>query len=259
MRHSKSAVALILSLWMLSFAAEPRAESLNELVRAIQEELIDAGLDPGEPDGRMGPQTRRAIRQFQASRNIPATGFLDRSTQDALGVEVPEVTIPSGTRIQVRLGDTLDSATARPGDQFSMIVTETPGVEGGIPRGAAVSGVVRSVERAQRPQKGGRLELDAVRIRSGAFDAALQGHVTAVGESLEGKGSAREDAAKIGIGAGAGGVLGAILGGKKGAVAGVLIGAGGVFVATKGEQVRLERESPLLVELVRDLRIPAIQ
>jgi peptidoglycan hydrolase-like protein with peptidoglycan-binding domain len=259
MRHPKFAVALVFSLLMLSFGVEPRGGSLNDLVRTIQEELIDAGVDPGEPDGRMGPQTRRAIRQFQAARDIPATGFLDRSTQEALGVEVPEVTIASGTRIQVRLGDTLDSATARTGDQFSMIVTEAVGAEGGIPRGAAVSGVVRLVESARRPQKGGRLELDAVRIRSGAFDAPLQGHVTAVGEALEGEGSAREDAAKIGIGAGAGGVLGAILGGKKGAVAGVLIGAGGVFVATKGEQVRLERESPLLVELVRDLRIPAIQ
>ena len=44
---------------------------------------------------------------------------------------------------------------------------------------------------------------------------------------------------KIGIGAGAGAILGAILGGAKGAIAGILIGGGGTIAATEGKDVEL--------------------
>lgn len=233
----------------------------SEIVRTIQQKLLDAGFDPGAADGFMGPRTRQALRQFQAAHNLTASGYVDEPTQRELGVEVPDVVVPAGTRIAVRLGSQLDSGTARAGDEFMMTVAQTVsiGPEGGIPRGAVISGVVREAESAERPQQGGRLELGATAIRSGSFESPLRGHVTAQGESLEGEGSLKEDLKKIGIGAGAGAAIGAILGGKRGALAGVLIGGGGVFLGTKGEQVRLERETPLLVELTSDLTVPAVQ
>ncbi len=64
---------------------------------------------------------------------------------------------------------------------------------------------------------------------------------------------------KIGIGAGAGGILGAILGGGKGALAGILIGGGGTIAATEGKDVdlpvgtvlRVRMDAPLTLRSVR--------
>lgn len=45
-----------------------------------------AGFDPGPPDGTLGPKTREALRRYQHTKGLPATGELDAPTLDALGV-----------------------------------------------------------------------------------------------------------------------------------------------------------------------------
>lgn len=56
--------------------------NLNPLTRGvIEQRLSQLGLDPGAQDGKFDDLTRRAIRQFQRSRNLDPTGFL---TQAAL-------------------------------------------------------------------------------------------------------------------------------------------------------------------------------
>ncbi len=46
-------------------------------VRQLQMDLASLGFDVGEPDGIVGPATRRALSQFQASRERIADGHLD--------------------------------------------------------------------------------------------------------------------------------------------------------------------------------------
>ena len=53
-------------------------------VRGVQQKLKDAGYDPGNIDGKMGPQTKAALKQFQQAQNLPATGRLDSQTMAAL-------------------------------------------------------------------------------------------------------------------------------------------------------------------------------
>ena len=53
-------------------------------VRRVQERLKAAGFDPGAPDGTLGPKTRDALRRYQHTRGLPATGELDEPTLDAL-------------------------------------------------------------------------------------------------------------------------------------------------------------------------------
>ncbi len=43
----------------------------------LQSRLTNMGFQPGEPDGVVGEQTRRAIRQFQKSVALPADGYPD--------------------------------------------------------------------------------------------------------------------------------------------------------------------------------------
>ena len=55
----------------------------------VQEGLQAAGFDPGVADGMFGPRTRAAIRNWQASRGAPATGYLDGASAAALRPSAP--------------------------------------------------------------------------------------------------------------------------------------------------------------------------
>ncbi|MGF1551585.1 MAG: peptidoglycan-binding domain-containing protein [Paracoccaceae bacterium] len=61
-------------------AATPAVANDHEDVRAAQEALAAAGLDPGAADGLMGPQTRAAIAAWQVRAGLEPTGVLDGPT-----------------------------------------------------------------------------------------------------------------------------------------------------------------------------------
>lgn len=51
-----------------------------ETVKGMQTALNERGHDAGEPDGRIGPATRSALRAFQQSAGLVADGHPDRQT-----------------------------------------------------------------------------------------------------------------------------------------------------------------------------------
>jgi peptidoglycan hydrolase-like protein with peptidoglycan-binding domain len=55
----------------------PRHEPVlsREERRELQELLLKRGFDGGEPTGRLGPKSRAAIRDFQASIGLVPDGF----------------------------------------------------------------------------------------------------------------------------------------------------------------------------------------
>ena len=55
-------------------------------IRHVQTVLIEKGFDIGEPDGRLGPRTRRALMAFQRQQGFQASGQIDSRTMTALGV-----------------------------------------------------------------------------------------------------------------------------------------------------------------------------
>jgi hypothetical protein len=58
----------------------------KDKVKEVQEALKGNGFDPGTADGVIGPKTNQAIRDFQKSKNLQATGRIDERTASALGV-----------------------------------------------------------------------------------------------------------------------------------------------------------------------------
>ena len=56
-------------------------------VRQAQEKLMSEGINPGAVDGRLGPQTRQGLQEFQRSNGLEATGQLDAETVAALGLD----------------------------------------------------------------------------------------------------------------------------------------------------------------------------
>lgn len=70
-------------------ASLPAVESApsRSQIRGLQQGLAQAGFDPGEPDGMLGPATRAALRAWQQANDRVADGYADRDTLSALGVD----------------------------------------------------------------------------------------------------------------------------------------------------------------------------
>jgi peptidoglycan hydrolase-like protein with peptidoglycan-binding domain len=55
-------------------------------IEAVQQALKDKGHDPGDIDGRMGPKTTAALRDFQKKEGLSPTGRVDFRTAEKLGL-----------------------------------------------------------------------------------------------------------------------------------------------------------------------------
>ena len=154
------------------------------------------------------------------------------------------VTLPAGSTLPIRITQTLDSATAQPGDSFSGSVATDIIADGMvlIPRGASVNGRVSEVHEAGH-FKGSSLltvELTGVSTHGERISLATEPY------SVQGKGRGKNTAVKTGVGAAAGAVLGGIFGGGKGAAIGAAAGGGtgaAINGVTRGEQVQIPSES----------------
>jgi len=78
----------VLAVWL---SAQPAAAQDSETTLrrnvAWQIALDRIGFSPGLIDGRIGPKTEIATREFQRVRGLPATGKLDAATAEKLGVQ----------------------------------------------------------------------------------------------------------------------------------------------------------------------------
>lgn len=62
------------SKWRETGPPDAPSQARADLVFEVQRELIDAGFDPGAPDGLMGPKTKNAIEAYQRARALPVDG-----------------------------------------------------------------------------------------------------------------------------------------------------------------------------------------
>jgi hypothetical protein len=62
----------------------------QEEIRELQIALNEKGFSVGEPDGRLGPRTNRALMEFQQRQGLQATGHIDQRTVQALGINIRE-------------------------------------------------------------------------------------------------------------------------------------------------------------------------
>jgi len=65
--------------------AAKKAEIQQNIVYGIQAALKSKGYNPGKLDGKMGPNTAKALKAFQSSRGLPV-GVLSKDTFRALGL-----------------------------------------------------------------------------------------------------------------------------------------------------------------------------
>ena len=153
--------------------------------------------------------------------------------------EYKEVTLPSGTTLRLDLKSAVASDSSKVEDTVRAALRQPVVVDGQtvLPVGTELVGTVTDVERSGRVKGLARV---AYRFSSLRHDSERYDIKTAA-IAHEAEPTKKKDAVKIGIGAGAGAAIGAILGGGDGAAKGAAIGGAGgtgVVLATRGEEVR---------------------
>jgi hypothetical protein len=161
-------------------------------------------------------------------------------------------TIPVGTELDVRLQSPLSSRTARVEQRFeaTTVVDLESGRDVVIPAGSTVRGFVSSVKQAGRIDRTGSLTLSFDELVVAQRMSRLRASVV---KALDPK--VTDDAARIGVGAAVGAVLGGLIGGGKGALLGVLIGGGGTIASTEGSDVELPIGTVLRIRIDQPLEV----
>lgn len=160
-------------------------------------------------------------------------------------------TVPAGTEFQVRLDTDLSSRTARAEDRFEATVIRHVYQDNRvvIPAGTRVRGTVRRASPAQRPARGGELELafESLLFEDGTR-VDVRSEVVRLDEDLD----VRSDTGqRAGIGAALGTLLGGVIGGKKGAIIGLVVGGAGGAISSRGDEVELPAGTILTLRLER--------
>lgn len=201
-------------------------------------------------------QTRRPVIKKAPKRTASTTAF----------------TVPSGTRLRVRLNETLNSKISQAGDRFTVTVREPVYASNGavvIPVGSEVIGKVDSVKPAVKGGKVGELDVSFIQlVIPNGTKRTINGSLTelvADDAKSDAEGTARGDKMKhrkviwYGGGAGGGALLGAAVGGGKGALIGGLIGAGAGILGerlTKGEDAQVKSGTEFSIYLNQGISLP---
>ena len=171
-----------------------------------------------------------------------------------------ELTLPEGTKLVLRLESAVGSDTSRVEDPIEAILSDAVVVDGVdiLPAGSTVTGQVAAVEPAGKVKGRASLALRFTSISVSGRDerVAIMARKSFLAASTKG-----EDAAKIGIPAAGGAIIGGILGGKKGAAIGTAVGGGGgtaVVLATAGDEITLARGAVLTLPIDNavEVRVP---
>jgi hypothetical protein len=203
-----------------------------------------------------GGQSPESAAAETAPGAAPAS---ESSIAKAAAVAVPryrDVTLPAGTALRLELQSAVASDTSSVEDTVRASLRQAVTVDGKaiLPSGTEVVGTVTDVERSGRVK--GRAHI-AYRFNSLNVDGEKYDIRTNT-LSHEAEATKGEDATKIGVGAGAGAAIGALLGGGDGAVKGAAIGGAagtGTVLATRGKEVRLGPGADVTARLAAPLTV----
>lgn len=167
--------------------------------------------------------------------------------------------IPDGTVLQVRMVDSVDSASNQLGDRFRATLDAPITIEDKVivPQGADIEGRVAELKGAGRfaGKPAIALELTALSVNGRRYALHTNQY------SREGSSRGTNTAEKVGGGAALGAIIGAIAGGGKGAAIGGVVGAGaggGVQAASKAPQIHVPSESLLSFTLQNPITVTPV-
>jgi hypothetical protein len=171
-----------------------------------------------------------------------------------------QITIPAGQSLLIRMIDGVDSSKNHVGDIFhaSLETDLTVGDTIVARKGTDVYGRLAESKKSGNFTGKSELQLELTRVVIDGKDYP----VVSSDYTLQGKGQGSSTAKKVGVGAVAGTIIGAIAGGGKGAAIGAAAGGAtgaGVQVLTKGAQVKIPSETLLEFRLQQPVSVTPAQ
>ena len=242
----------------------PGVKKLNDLLQVRPAAVSAQAQEPPpiasskSPSGPSRPSVKPSSSQSAVTSSAPATApAAQQSGSSSVAPSAPQppppprvVSIPAGTSIQVRMIDSVDSATNKIGDTFlaSLAAPIVVNNEVIIPKNADVQVKLASAKTSGKftGQSELTLALDSVKFRGKSYP------LTSSTFQQMGESRGKDTAKKTAIGAAIGTAIGAIAGGGKGAAIGAGIGAGSGAAAQvfmKGKQVKVPSETKIDFQL----------
>lgn len=216
---------------------------------------------------RTSPKVYRERSKSKAASSAPASASAVTPSAPATTAMAPAppppppppptpVTVADGTVLQVRMIDSVDSASNQPGDRFRATLDAPITIEDKVivPQGADIEGHVAELKGAGKfsGKPAIALELTALSVNGRRYSLHTSQY------SREGSSRGKNTAEKVGGGAVLGSIIGAIAGGGKGAAIGGVVGAGaggGVQAASKAPQIHVASESLLSFTLQNPITV----
>lgn len=233
------------------------APAMDTVSPTIRDTAARAAPDTTAP---LAPDTVAARRPDTTAARQPDTVA---ARQPNAASSVTARTLPIGTEIHAALDDSINSRTDTMGRVVTAVVMENvTGSDGRtlIAAGAPVRFTVTRLSPARSKSAQGRLALKVEGIGLGGDMRRISADVRPVPHELRGRGVGTSEAAKVGVGAAGGAILGRVIGGNtKGAVIGGVVGAaGGAVVAsqTANRDVVVKAKTPVTFVLTEPLVAP---
>jgi hypothetical protein len=257
---NRTAIALI----VLTLAAGcSRGTDLEKVPVGSDVQLTrqDGGVVEGKLTAR--DETTVTVNAGRTTRSVPRKDIADVRVVEpnAKPVALPpiakfrEYTIPSGTKISVKLGEDVGSATSHVGDLITATLADPVTVDGVqvLPAGSTVRGEVTAAEPSGKVKGRASLSLDFKTVTAYGDSYPLDAKFSMVAPSTKSR-----DTDTIALPAIGGAIVGAIIGGGKGAAVGATVGGGAGTAAvlmTKGKDVGLSSGTELAVTTGRAIEV----
>ena len=187
----------------------------------------------------------------------PRSVFANSGSANAAAQTKKRITVPAGTRILIRMVDSIDSTKQKTGDRFTASLETNLQAEDTVvaPRGSKLYGRLAQASSAGRMSGSSELTLELTDI---VINGTAYPLLTSTYE-VKGKGEGGSTAKKVVGGAGLGALIGGIAGGGKGAGIGAAAGAAtgtAVAGAKKGQQLQISSETLLEFRLQQPVSLP---
>jgi len=184
-------------------------------------------------------------------------GFANSGSANSAAQTKKRITVPAGTRILIRMVDSIDSTKQKTGDRFTASLETNLQAEDTVvaPRGSTLYGRLAQASSAGRMSGSSELTLELTDI---VINGSAYPLLTSTYE-VKGKGEGGSTAKKVVGGAGLGALIGGIAGGGKGAGIGAAAGAAtgtAVAGAKKGQQLQISSETLLEFRLQQPVSLP---